>query len=169
MPHFNYFPAFQIGTNVWRNRSASLVRGEGQCPNLIPFLPQHHGHVCEHPHLFRCSSRLLVTCNCPCPEVNTTLQKCFKLAMHKVPVLSVVENMAYFDCSNGERHRPFGPGHARELVEECGLASGCVFSLPLSPAVARGSDCGDPVSLSSPDGEEAKVPYYRKGCVWQRR
>ncbi|CBN74480.1 conserved unknown protein [Ectocarpus siliculosus] len=75
----------------------------------------------------------------------------------KVPVLSVVENMAYFDCSNGERHRPFGPGHARELVEECGLASGCVFSLPLSPAVARGSDCGDPVSLSSPDGEEAKV------------
>eukprot|EP00752_Nemacystus_decipiens_P004097 g3749.t1 len=75
----------------------------------------------------------------------------------KVPVLSVVENMAYFDCSDGERHRPFGPGHARQLVDDCGLASGCVFSLPLSPAVAKGSDCGDPVSLSHPEGEEAKV------------
>ena len=72
-------------------------------------------------------------------------------------MLSVVENMAYFDCSNGERHRPFGPGHARQLVEDCGLAPGCVFSLPLSPAVAKGSDCGDPVSLSHPEGEEAKV------------
>lgn len=82
----------------------------------------------------------------------------FILAKKKVPVLSVVENMAYFDCSHGERHRPFGPGHARQLVEECGLAPGCVFSLPLSPAVAAGSDCGDPVSLSRPDGKEAEVP-----------
>ena len=77
-------------------------------------------------------------------------------------MLSVVENMAYFDCSNGERHRPFGPGHARQLVEDCGLASGCVFSLPLSPAVAEGSDCGDPVSLSNPEGDEAKV-WHRTG------
>lgn len=69
----------------------------------------------------------------------------------------MVENMAYFDCSDGERHRPFGPGHARQLVEECGLAPGCVFSLPLSPAVAAGSDCGDPVSLSRPDEKEAEV------------
>ncbi|CAM9802178.1 unnamed protein product, partial [Hapterophycus canaliculatus] len=75
----------------------------------------------------------------------------------KVPVLSVVENMAYFDCDLGRRYRPFGPGHARQLVEECGLASGCVFSLPLSPAVAEGSDRGDPVSLSSPEGQEAQV------------
>ncbi len=78
----------------------------------------------------------------------------------QVPVLSVVENMAYFDCVHGERHRPFGPGHARQLVEECGLAPGCVFSLPLSAAVAKGSDCGDPVSLSDPDGEEAKVTNH---------
>lgn len=80
-------------------------------------------------------------------------------------MLSVVENMAYFDCSDGERHRPFGPGHARQLVEDCGLAPGCVFSLPLSPAVAKGSDCGDPVSLSHPEGEEAKVCIYGAPCA----
>ena len=67
--------------------------------------------------------------------------------------------MAYFDCKHGERHRPFGPGHARRLVDECGVADGSVFSLPLSPAVAAGSDCGDPVVLSHPEGEEAQVTY----------
>lgn len=74
-----------------------------------------------------------------------------------MPVLSVVENMAYFDCNHGERHRPFGLGHAKKLVEECGVLDSSVFSLPLSPAVAAGSDCGDPVALSHQDGEEAKV------------
>lgn len=84
-----------------------------------------------------------------------------------MPVLSVVENMAYFDCNHGERHRPFGPGHARRLVEECGVAGSNVFSLPLSPAVAAGSDCGDPVVLSHPEGEEAQVeqPVQRRRCT----
>lgn len=72
-------------------------------------------------------------------------------------MLSVVENMAYFDCSNGERHRPFGPGHADQLVEECGIGTENVFSLPLSPAVAAGSDGGEPVALSDPGGEEAQA------------
>lgn len=72
-------------------------------------------------------------------------------------MLSVVENMAYFDCGHGERHRPFGPGHAPQLLEECGIGEDELFSLPLSPAVAAGSDGGDPVSLSDPGGEEAQV------------
>lgn len=65
--------------------------------------------------------------------------------------------MAYFECSHGERHKPFGPGHADKLVEECGVAQDSLFSLPLSPAVAAGSDCGDPVALSNPEGAEAQV------------
>lgn len=81
----------------------------------------------------------------------------FKTQKRQVPVLSVVENMAYFDCNHGERYRPFGPGHARQLVEECGLPQHCVFSLPLSPAVAAGSDSGDAVALSDPAGKEAQV------------
>lgn len=75
----------------------------------------------------------------------------------QVPVLSVVENMAYFECRNGERHRPFGPGHARQLVDDCGIGEDSVFSLPLSPAVATGSDTGDPIVLSDPEGDEAQV------------
>lgn len=66
--------------------------------------------------------------------------------------------MAYFECKHGERHHPFGPGHAAKLVDECDIAEDCLFSLPLSPAVAAGSDCGDPVALSDPGGDEAQVP-----------
>jgi len=38
----------------------------------------------------------------------------------KVPVLSVVENMAYFTCDAGKRYYPFGKGGREQLLQ--GLA-----------------------------------------------
>lgn len=76
---------------------------------------------------------------------------------NQVPVSSIVENMSYFDCDHGHRHRPFGQGHAQQLIQDYGVGEGKIFRLPLSRAVASGSDSGEPVALSSPGGEEAQV------------
>lgn len=74
--------------------------------------------------------------------------------------------MAYFDCRRGERYRPFGPGHTEQLVGECGISEESVFSLPLSPAIAAGSDGGDPVALCDPEGDEGQVwGYYLATCL----
>lgn len=72
----------------------------------------------------------------------------------KVKTAAVVENMSYFDCSHGERHYPFGPGHMTELVEKFHLKN--VFKLPISQQFSSSGDSGRPFVLSglSPDEEK---------------
>jgi Mrp family chromosome partitioning ATPase/DUF971 family protein len=66
-----------------------------------------------------------------------------------VPVLGVVENMAYFDCGNcGERHYPFG-NSAATLKERFGLNT--LAELPIIPGistVARRDDGADIAAMS---------------------
>ena len=55
-----------------------------------------------------------------------------------VPVLGVVENMAYFDCEScGTRHEPFGTGGAARLAERYGIP--VLGELPLAPDRYGGS------------------------------
>jgi len=67
-----------------------------------------------------------------------------------VPVVGLVENMAYFDCGCGQRHFPFGPGHREQLEREYGTPHG--FIVPIAGDISRGSDSGKPVALL-PEGE----------------
>jgi ATP-binding protein involved in chromosome partitioning len=45
----------------------------------------------------------------------------------QVPILGLVENMAYLDCGCGQRHKPFGEGHGNKLKE--------LYGIPLSWSV----------------------------------
>jgi Mrp family chromosome partitioning ATPase/DUF971 family protein len=69
----------------------------------------------------------------------------------KIPILSVVENMAFFICDKcDEKHYVFGQGYASMLQKQFGIESS--FSLPLEPLVSRVSDAGSPYVLISDTG-----------------
>ena len=73
----------------------------------------------------------------------------------KVPTLSIVENMSYFDGKDGERYYPFGRGAGADVSRIYGIPS--LFTLPLSPAIAQGNDSQTPVVVSNPSSPEAQV------------
>jgi ATP-binding protein involved in chromosome partitioning len=81
------------------------------------------------------------------------------IAMFKktqVPILGVVENMSMFTCPDcGSSHAIFGHGGARETAEKLGAPF--LGEIPLVPLIRETSDAGTPVSVSAPDGPEAKA------------
>jgi hypothetical protein len=64
-----------------------------------------------------------------------------------VPILGVVENMAYFVCPDtGKRHFIFGPSHANEVALLAG--SPVLASLPIDPVIAAFCDIGNVEAIS---------------------
>ena len=68
--------------------------------------------------------------------------------MMKVPVLGLVENMAYFKCPNcGAEHAIFGESHVKETAEAFGIEH--TARLPIDPAIAVMVDAGEVESVDS--------------------
>ena len=59
-----------------------------------------------------------------------------------IRVLGVIENMSGFDCSCGTRHEPFGAGGGTALSDALGVP--LLARIELNPALAHGSDVGEP-------------------------
>ncbi len=75
----------------------------------------------------------------------------------QVPILGVVENMSDVHLPR-LRSMPmhiFGHGGARETAEKLGAPF--LGEIPLVPRIRETSDAGTPVSVSAPDGPEAKA------------
>ncbi len=73
-----------------------------------------------------------------------------------IPVLGVVENMAYFVCPDtGKKYYIFGKGRVAEFAQTYGLK--ILGSIPIDPTVAEKSDEGEPVVVSAPDSEVGKA------------
>lgn len=81
------------------------------------------------------------------------------IAMFKktqVPILGVIENMSVFTCPDcGSSHAIFGHGGARETAKNLGVPF--LGEIPLVPRIRETSDSGQPISVSVPDGPEAKA------------
>jgi len=74
----------------------------------------------------------------------------------QVPILGLVENMSMFVCPDcGSAHAIFGHGGARETAEKLNVPF--LGEIPLVPRIRETSDSGQPVSVSVPDGPEAKA------------
>ncbi len=74
----------------------------------------------------------------------------------QIPVLGVIENMAYFVCpETGNRYYIFGKGKTAEFASAYGLK--ILGSIPIDPLVAEKSDEGEPVVISFPDSEVSKA------------
>ena len=68
-------------------------------------------------------------------------------ALMNVPVLGLVENMAYFKCPDcGKEHAIFGESHVTETAEAFGIAT--TARLPIDPVVATMVDAGEIESVS---------------------
>ncbi len=71
-----------------------------------------------------------------------------------VPVLGVIENMAWFNCTNcGTRHEIFSHGGGAEAAKRFEIP--LLGEVPLLPAIREGGDRGVPVVVGAPDSEES--------------
>ena len=73
-----------------------------------------------------------------------------------VPMLGVVENMSYFECSKcNEKHYIFGKGGAEKISEKHNMP--LLGAIPLNSGIMSGSDLGKPVMITQPDSPSAEA------------
>lgn len=70
-----------------------------------------------------------------------------------VPVLGVIENMAWFEQPDGSRAYIFGEGGAQRTAEEQGVPF--LGALPILPALRQGGDAGVPAATGETNAAEA--------------
>lgn len=82
--------------------------------------------------------------------VTMIVEKAEKMArLMKIPVVGLVENMAYFRCPDcGKVHHLFGESHAEAQAKAYGIP--VCASLPIDPAVTRAVDQGSVERLELP-------------------
>jgi ATP-binding protein involved in chromosome partitioning len=84
-----------------------------------------------------------------------------------VPVLGIIENMSYFCCPNcGHRTDIFSHGGAKREAESLGMEF--LGEVPLDIAIRETSDEGQPIVMSQPDSEHAKVYRHIAARVWEK-
>jgi ATP-binding protein involved in chromosome partitioning len=84
-----------------------------------------------------------------------------------VPVLGIIENMSYFCCPNcGHRTDIFSHGGARREADSLGMEF--LGEVPLDIASRETSDEGQPIVMSQPDSEHAKVYRQIAARVWEK-
>lgn len=76
------------------------------------------------------------------------VRKCIDMFRQvKMPLLGLVENMAYFQCAHGEKYYLFGEGGAKRLAHE--LKIPFLGEIPLQPQVMQSGEDGKPVALQT--------------------
>ncbi|WP_240954082.1 iron-sulfur cluster carrier protein ApbC [Solimonas marina] len=75
----------------------------------------------------------------------------------EVPVLGIVENMAWYDCGD-HRDYIFGQGGGERMAAQYGVE--LLGQLPLSTPIREQADNGQPIVVAAPDGEAAQT--YRQ-------
>jgi len=81
-----------------------------------------------------------------------------------VPVLGIVENMAWFVCDGcGKRHTLFGEGGAERAARE--LGTDVLGHVPLQPDVVTAGDTGKPTVVANPDSPAGREFHAIAGLV----
>ena len=82
--------------------------------------------------------------------VGMIVEKALRMAqMMNVPVLGIVENMAYFECDQcGKRHYIFGESRLEAVAGESGVS--LTAQMPLNPALAAACDAGKVEMMEAP-------------------
>lgn len=84
-----------------------------------------------------------------------------------VPVLGIIENMSYFQCPNcGHESHIFSHGGAHEEADR--LAVEFLGEVPLDIDIRTTSDSGQPIVVSQPESDHAKVYRGIAERVWAK-
>jgi ATP-binding protein involved in chromosome partitioning len=84
-----------------------------------------------------------------------------------VPILGVVENMAWFSPpGSSERYHLFGQGGGAKIEREFGVP--LLGQIPIEIAVREGGDGGNPIVVAAPASASAKALTEIAGKVAQR-
>ncbi|CAO3375537.1 iron-sulfur cluster carrier protein ApbC [Azospirillum argentinense] len=84
-----------------------------------------------------------------------------------VPVLGIIENMSYFCCPNcGHRTDIFSHGGARKEAADLGMEF--LGEVPLHLDIRETSDQGQPIVVSQPESEHAKVYRGIAKRLWEK-
>jgi ATP-binding protein involved in chromosome partitioning len=84
-----------------------------------------------------------------------------------VPILGVVENMAWFSPpGSSERYHLFGQGGGAAIEREFGVP--LLGQIPIEIAVREGGDGGNPIVVAAPASASAKAMTDIAGKVAQR-
>jgi ATP-binding protein involved in chromosome partitioning len=74
----------------------------------------------------------------------------------EIPVMGVVENMAYYRCpACGHHDDIFASGGGKRLSEHAGVP--LMAEIPIDAAVRHGGDSGTPVVIGAPESPNAKI------------
>ncbi|MCA8952297.1 MAG: P-loop NTPase, partial [Planctomycetes bacterium] len=88
-------------------------------------------------------------------------------AQVNVPILGIVENMAWFTPPGStERYRLFGEGGGERIEREFGVP--VLGRIPIEIAVREGGDQGEPIVVGAPESESARALAEVAGRVAQR-
>ena len=84
----------------------------------------------------------LVVVTTPQDLVQMVVEKAIRMAgMMKIPVLALVENMAYVECPDcGKRFSPFGESRVKEIAAQHGVSA--VAQIPVNPKLTGAVDKG---------------------------
>ena len=86
---------------------------------------------------------------------NDVIRAAKMMEVTKVPLLGVIENMAYFKCPDcGNVHKIFGESHIKEKAARNNI--NYLGELPLVPMISEAADRGEPIILTDPEGDVAK-------------
>jgi len=84
-----------------------------------------------------------------------------------VPILGVVENMAWFTPpGQTERYHLFGKGGGSKIESEFGVP--LLGQIPIEPAVREGGDNGTPIVIADPESDSARALTEIAGRLAQR-
>jgi ATP-binding protein involved in chromosome partitioning len=96
----------------------------------------------------------VVVVTTPQPAAQKVAQRAAYMARKvNLAVSGVIENMSWFTANDGERYELFGAGGGDMLAQQ--LEVPLLGQVPLVPALREGSDTGQPIVVSEPDGEAA--------------
>jgi len=80
-----------------------------------------------------------------------------------VPILGLIENMAWFECDAGKRYHLFGDGGGVREAELCGVP--LLGQIPLEVATREGGDSGQPVALLPPNESRVSAAFHQTAAA----
>ena len=104
----------------------------------------------------------IVVVTSPQELVEMIVEKAVKMAgLMDIPVLGLVENMAYFECPDcHKKHYIFGDSHINELAAKHGIEA--TAQLPIRPQLAAASDMGAIFDVDTQDWLNGLTDFIEK-------